>query len=278
VSSAPASTATELIDGVKVDVVRAGVGKTLLFLHSVDGVDPSAEWFAALAESFNVVAPWHPGFGHSEWPREFRSIGDLAFFYLELIRELEIEDAVLIGASFGGWLAAEIAIRSVGAFSHVVFVDPLGIKIGGREDRDIADVFSISQQEVARLVYHDPARGMRDYSTMSDAELLAIARSREAYTYYGWKPYMHNPSLRRWLRRIRVPTLVVWGQSDGFVSPEYGRAFAAEIAGARFEVIDEAGHYPHLEQPEAFTALVRSFVNDGTPVGSLAGVASDPEA
>jgi pimeloyl-ACP methyl ester carboxylesterase len=277
VSSISFSSATELIDGVKVDIVRAGAGKTLLFLHSVDGVDPQADWFVELAESFHVVAPWHPGFGHSEWPREFRSIGDLAFFYLELIRELEIEDAVLVGASFGGWLAAEIAIRSVGAFSHVVLVDPVGIKIGGREDRDITDVFSISQDEIARLLYHDPNRGARDYSTLSDPELLAIARSREAYTYYGWNPYMHNPGLRRWLRRIRVPTLVVWGESDGIVTPDYGRVFAAEIPAARFEVIDEAGHYAHVEQPHAFSSLVRSFVDDGAPVGSLAGAASDPE-
>lgn len=271
------STTTELVDGVRVDVVRAGAGKTLLFLHSVDGVNPGAPWFAELAESFEVVAPWHPGFGHSEWPREFRSIGDLAFFYLELTRELQLADAVLVGTSFGGWLAAEIAIRSSDAFSHIVLVDPLGIKVGGREDRDIADLFAISQEEITRLAYHDPSRRTRDYSTMTDDELLAIARSREAYTYFGWRPYMHNPSLRRWLRRIRVPTLVVWGASDGIVTPAYGEAFAAEIPGARFALIEEAGHYPHVEQPDAFVSVVRDFVNDGAAAAGHMRAITTPE-
>jgi pimeloyl-ACP methyl ester carboxylesterase len=250
----------EVIDGVAIDVVRGGAGKTLLFLHSVDGVNAELPWFQDLTRSFELVAPWHPGFGHSELPREFRTIGDLAFFYLEAIRELRIEDAVLVGSSFGGWLAAEIAVRSTDAFSHVVLVDPLGIKVGGREDRDIADVFAIPQDELTRLAYHAPDRRTRDYSTMSDEDRLAIARSREAYTYFGWRPYMHDPSLRRWLRRIRVPTLVLWGESDGIVSPDYGRAYAAEIPGARFELIEQAGHYPHVEQPERFAALVRDFV------------------
>lgn len=255
-----ASPVVQEIDGVRVEIQRQGSGKPLLFLHSVDGVDGTAPWFQGLAGDFDVIAPWHPGFGHSEWPSEFRSIGDLAYFYLELIRELELTDAVLVGTSFGGWLAAEIAVRSVQAFSHVVLIDPLGIKVGGREDRDIADIFSVPQAELSRLAYADPGKRTRDYSTMSERDLLGIARSREAYTYFGWKPYMHNPSLRRWLRRIRVPSLVLWGERDGIVSPDYGRAFAAEIPGARFQVIDDAGHYPHVEQPEQFVDAVRSFV------------------
>jgi pimeloyl-ACP methyl ester carboxylesterase len=249
-----------VVDGVTVELARSGSGPTLLFLHSVDGIDPSARWFELLAERFDVIAPWHPGFGHSELPSEFRTVGDLAFFYLELIRELEIRDAVLVGASFGGWLAAEIAVRSTAAFSHLVLADPLGIKVGSRKERDIADVFAMSQAEMTARAYHDASRRTRDYSTMSDRDLLGIARSREAYTYFGWSPYMHNPTLKRWLRRIRVPTLVACGASDGIVAPDYGRAFAVEIPGARFELIDEAGHYPHIEQPDRFVELVLEHV------------------
>jgi pimeloyl-ACP methyl ester carboxylesterase len=251
---------TESIDGISVEFVRAGAGKPLLFLHSVDGIDPHARWFEGLAGEFELIAPWHPGFGPSERPREFRDIGDLAFFYLEFIRALGIHDAVLLGASFGGWLAAEIAIRSEAAFSHLVLVDALGIKVGGREDRDIADVFAVSQEELTRLAYHDPGRRMRDYSSMSDDERLAIARSRESYAFFGWRPYMHNPSLHRWLRRIRIPSLVVWGAQDGIVAPEYGEAFAAALGNAQFRAIDKAGHYPHVEQPNEFVEAVVRFV------------------
>lgn len=255
---------TLTVDGVQVDLVQAGAGKTLLFLHAVEGIDPEAGWLRELAQQFRVVAPWHPGFGHSELPREFRTVGDLAFFYLELIRELGIEDAVLVGSSFGGWLAAEIAIRSVEPFSHVVLADPLGIKVGDRETRDVADMHAMSHDQLAAAAYHDAGRGARDYSALDDRELLGIARSRETATYLGWKPYMHDPSLRRWLRRIRVPALVVWGASDGVVSIDYGRAYAAEIPGARFEVIEQAGHYPYLEQPERFAAVLADFVAEGS--------------
>lgn len=247
------------VDGVSIELLEAGSGPTLLYLHSVDGIDGSLPWVRDLASSFRVLAPWHPGFGRSEWPQEFRTVGDLAFFYLELIRALEIEDALLVGSSFGGWLAAEIAIRSTSAFSGLVLMDPLGIKVGDRESRDIADMHALPQEELTRIAYHDPSNRRRDYSKMTDEERLAIARSREAYTYFGWSPYMHNPSLKRWLRRIRIPTMVVWGASDGIVDTSYGRAFAAEIPDARFELIEEAGHYPHVEQPDQFAALVRDF-------------------
>lgn len=249
-----------VVDGVSVEIVRGGAGRPLLFLHTVDGVNPDSEFLSGLADRFAVVAPWHPGFGPSELPREFRTVGDLAYFYLQLADELELHDAVLVGTSFGGWLAAEIAIRSSSAFSHTVLLDPLGIKVGGREDRDIADMFAISQDELTRLAYFDSGRRARDYSTMTDEQRLGIARSREAYTYFGWRPYMHDPSLRRWLRRITIPTLVLWGSHDGIVTPAYGQAFAAEIPGAEFGVVEQAGHYPHVEQPARVLAEIDRFV------------------
>jgi len=275
VAEQPAAFEQVEIAGVKIELARAGDGPTLLFLHSVDGVDPGSQWFRLLAQRFHVIAPWHPGFGHSELPGDrFRDVGDLALFYLELVHELEIRDAVLMGASFGGWLAAEVAVRSAAAFTHLVLADALGIKVGDRESRDVADVFAISQEELTARAYHDPGRRTRDYSTMSDRDLLGIARSREAYAYFGWKPYMHDPTLRPWLRRVRIPSLVLWGESDGIVTPDYGRAYAAAIPGARFELVEQAGHYPHVEQPERVVELVTAFAH---PDSALAGVGSTSE-
>jgi pimeloyl-ACP methyl ester carboxylesterase len=71
---------------------------------------------------------------------------------------------------------------------------------------------------------------------------------------------MHNPRLRRRLHRVTVPTLFVWGESDGVVTPDYGRNYAAGVAGAQFALISEAGHLPHVEQPEAFFAAVDPFL------------------
>ena len=195
---------------------------------------------------------------------------------MTLVEALGIHDAVLAGSSFGGWLAAEIAVRSTQHFSHLVLVDAYGIKVGGREDRDIADLYAISQEEISRLAFHDPARHVRDYSSLSDEDLVAIARSREAFTYFGWKPYMHNPGLARWLRRIHIPTLVLWGESDGIVKPDYGRAYAGHIPGAEFHLVSEAGHYPHIEQPKATIDRIVSFVSTSHTQSDQASLALAP--
>jgi pimeloyl-ACP methyl ester carboxylesterase len=89
---------------------------------------------------------------------------------------------------------------------------------------------------------------------------VRIARNRDALCLYGWHPYMYNPQLKRWLGRIRRPTLVLWGASDGVVTPSYGAHYAGLIPGARFEVIPEAGHHPEIEQPEAFADRVITFL------------------
>jgi len=70
---------------------------------------------------------------------------------------------------------------------------------------------------------------------------------------------MYNPRLKRWLGRITIPTLVLWGASDGVVKPSYGRAYASLIPGARFALIDEAGHHPEVEQPDALAKHILDF-------------------
>ena len=99
--------------------------------------------------------------------------------------------------------------------------------------------------------------------TYSEDELVTILRNRQTTALFSWRPFMHNPKLRAWLRRIDVPTLVLWGESDRIVTPEYGRAYADSIPGARFQTVPAAGHYLYLEQPEAFTAAVAAFLHEG---------------
>jgi pimeloyl-ACP methyl ester carboxylesterase len=257
------------IDGVEVDVVVAGEGKgsPILFLHGVDGIDAGADWMRLLAAEHEVIAPWHPGFGLTERPQEFRTIADLAYFLLELSEDLDLRAATLIGASFGGWLAAETLVRSSDRFARAVFVDPLGIKVGDRMERHITDMHALNWDDLSAALFHDPARAERDYAELSDDDLLRIARSREAFVIYGWKPYMNNPGLRRWLRRIRIPALVIRGESDGILTREYAEAFAAELPDGRFEAIPAAGHYPHTEQPQLFTEIIERFIAETSAVG-----------
>jgi pimeloyl-ACP methyl ester carboxylesterase len=251
------------VAGTAVELVERGQGTALLFLHPGEGLAPERPWLDLLAQRYRVIAPWHPGYGSSALIDGVGSVDDLAYLYLDLAAELELENALLVGACFGGWVAAEIMVRSTARFSHLVLVDPIGIKVRGREERDIADMHAMSQAEYLRAAWADPAKGAVDFASLPESELAAIVLGREAFALYGWKPYMHNPRLKRWLHRIDRPTLLLWGAEDGIVTPAYGEGWRAEIPGARLELIPEAGHFPHWEQPEIFVDKLAAFVADG---------------
>jgi pimeloyl-ACP methyl ester carboxylesterase len=208
-----------------------------------------------------VIAPSHPGFGRSELPSAMTTVDDLAYFYLDLMEALDLKDTVLAGISFGGWIAAEIAIKSTARVSHLVLADAVGIKLGDREHRDIVDIFATKQSEIDALAYHDPKVAAVDHAAIADDDAQIMFRNREATALYAWSPYMYDPKLAGRLHRIGVPTLVLWGASDRITSPDYGRAYGKLIAGARFELIEAAGHYPHLERPEAFAGKIADFVS-----------------
>jgi pimeloyl-ACP methyl ester carboxylesterase len=247
------------VSGVELEIRSGGEGRALLFLHGGLGFLKHEALLEALAAAHRVIAPAHPGFEASEWPQEFRSVADIAYLYLDLADELKLEDATLVGTGFGGWLALEILVRSTARFARCVLVNSLGLKFGDRETRDIADLHALAKADADRVLFHDAGHAAVDTATMSDGELTAIARNREAFTFFGWKPYMHNPSLSRWLHRIDIPVLVAWGSADRFVDTDYGRKLNAAIPAARFAQIDGAGHYPAIEKPEALTTLIRDF-------------------
>jgi pimeloyl-ACP methyl ester carboxylesterase len=250
------------IRGIELDVVRRGAGRPLLWLHGFHAVDPRAPFLDLLAGHGEVIAPSHPGFGHTPRPQDFDSVYDLVQLYLEVLDTLGPARVTLVGASFGGWLAAEIAATCGHRLDRLVLVDALGIKVGDRQTPDILDVFNTHPREVRRRTWHDPDRFAPDFDAMTDDQLVVHHREWESLCLYGWRPYMYNPRLARWLHRIAVPTLVLWGESDGIVSPAYGRAYAAAIPGARFESIAAAGHHPHLEQPEAFVHRLAAFLKE----------------
>jgi pimeloyl-ACP methyl ester carboxylesterase len=248
------------VNGLRVSMFERGSGRPLLFLHPGIGIDPSAAVLDALVARARVIVPTHPGFGGSELARSFTTVDDLAYFYLDLLDELALSDAIVVGVSFGGWIAAEMAVKSTARTSHLVLANPVGIKVGDRETRDIVDIYAITEAEFLELAYHDPAAGRRDYKAMADADVLSAARNWEATARYGWSPYMHDPKLMGRLHRIRVPTLILWGAADRILSEHYGRTYCASIPGARFERIERAGHFPHVEQPDEFAERVFAFV------------------
>ena len=248
------------VQGIELEVLRRGAGHPILLLHGFDTIDAGAPFLDRLARHGEIVAPSSPGFGNSPRPKDFDTVYDLVHLYLAALTALAGDKITVIGFSFGGWLAAEVAAASTHRIDKLILVDPLGIKISDRETPDILDIFNRSPEEVRRRSWHDPDRFAPDYNAMSDEALVVHARNREALCLYAWHPYMYNPQLPRWLGRIDVPTLVLWGESDGVVSPDYGRAYAGMIPGARFEPIARAGHRPEIEQPEAFAGQLSRFL------------------
>ena len=250
--------------GIDVEVVRRGAGPPLLLLHGFANVPPDAPFLDLLGRHAEVIAPSHPGFGKTSRPAAFDSLYDLVHFYLEWIDRLPHERIALVGLSFGGWLAAEVAVACPHRLERLVLVDAVGIKVSGPDTPDITDIFNTSPAEVHRRSWHDPDAWKLDFDAMEDDEIVVHHRNRESLCRYAWHPYMYNPSLARWLRRIAVPTLMLWGESDRIVTPSYGRAYAGLIPGARFELIERAGHHPEIEQPEAFAARVAAFLAEET--------------
>ena len=247
------------VSGVAIDLVDIGDGPPILYLHGGRGHFGFEPFIGELSKSFRVIAPTLPGFGHSDLPRAYTAIDDLAYFGLDILDEMELDEVSLVGAGFGGWVAAEMAIRSTKRLSDLTLIDAIGVKFADHLTREIIDIHALYRPEIDTVLYADPERFHLDTAAMSDEDLTAVVRNSEALVLFGWKPYMHNPRLTRWLHRVDVPALVIWGEKDGMVTTDYGRKYAEAIPGARFETIANAGHYPGLEQPSATAALVAGF-------------------
>ncbi|RDJ25560.1 alpha/beta fold hydrolase [Bosea caraganae] len=245
---------------VDFELLSAGGRPRVLVLHGLQSFNADSVFLGALAErGLAFAAPALPGFGGTPRPEQFDGVEDLVMSCLDLIDDLGPEPIALVGLSFGGWIAAEIAVRCPHRLERLVLVDALGIRVNSRETPDILHLFNEPAPVVAHATWAAPAHAP-DFAAMPDEAVVTYARNREALCRYGWRPYMHNPRLKRWLHRISVPTLVLWGDQDGIVSPDYGRAYADAIPGARFELVGNAGHHPEIEQPQLLAAAIAAFL------------------
>jgi pimeloyl-ACP methyl ester carboxylesterase len=248
---------------VDLELHETGEGPPLLFFHSGQGFVPEQPFVARLAERYRLIAPSHPGFGHSSLPDWIDSIDDIAHLYLELMDRLDLRRAKIIGCSIGGWIAADLATKAPERIEKLVLVGPEGVKTGERGKLDIPDIFALSQDEFARLRFHDPALARTDLTKLSEEQMRIMARNSETLALLVWEPYMHNPKLTHRLHRAAMPVLFMRGESDGLVSADYLARYAKLVPHARIETIAKAGHSPQVEQPESFVTKVVSFFEQG---------------
>jgi len=241
--------------GVTVD--DRGEGRPFLLLHGGGGPQTVAGFAELLAtkEPARVITPTHPGFGGTPRPDGLAGMAGLAALYRELLDRLGVDGVTVIGNSIGGWIAAELALLSSPRVRATVLVDAVGIEVEGHP---VTDIFPLSLDELARLSYHDPAAFRIDPATMTEAQRAGMAANRAALQVYGGTR-MTDPSLRGRLAAIATPTLIVWGDADRIVDPGYGRAYAAAIPGARFELLADTGHLPQLEAPGQLLRAVWDF-------------------
>ncbi len=266
--SSPSTRKETFADGLAVRLDERGSGPPMLVLHGGGGPQSVAGFTEALSLHAHVLSPIHPGFAGEPRPEWFDSIDDLALTYLDLLERLNLHEVMVIGFSIGGWIASELAVRDTTRLSSIVLVDAVGIQVEGHE---IADVFSLAPDELSALSYHNPAAFRIDPATLSPDQVAARAGNFQALGVYGREPGMRDPKLRRRLGRVTIPALVVWGESDGVVDPDYGRAYAQSLPNARFKLIPGAGHLPQVEQPERLLKLVWEFADSITATPPVAG-------
>src|SRR5438105_9988384 len=165
---------TDKIAGARVEIMRRGTGRPVLFLHPHIGMHGSERFIERLAREAQVIAPSHPGFGHSELPKGMASVDDMSYFYLDLIEQLDLRDLVVVGASFGGWVAAEIATKACDRLSRLVMIGALGVKFGARDKSDVLDIFATPRSRWEELSFRNPEVWLRDYESLPEDELTAM--------------------------------------------------------------------------------------------------------
>jgi pimeloyl-ACP methyl ester carboxylesterase len=247
----------EGVGSVEVSFSERGTGQPVIVLHGGAGPLSVVPWAELLARTkpVRVLTPTHPGFMGTPRPEALEDIPGLARVYAALIRQLGLDGVTVIGNSVGGWIAAELALHAPALIRKLVIVDAAGIEVPGHP---VADVFSLSLEEISRLSYHDPARFRIDPSKLTPEQKALFASNFATLKVYGGS--MMDATLRARLAAIATPTLVVWGEADRIVDTDYGRAYAQAIPGARFELLAGTGHVPFVETPQLLADTVGPFI------------------
>jgi pimeloyl-ACP methyl ester carboxylesterase len=242
------------VDGCRTHYRRGGKGRPLVFLHGAGGAPAVLPFMEKLATRFDVLVPDHPGYGKSDEPQWLENIHDVAYFYLDFLARLDLKNVLLVGASMGGWMAMEIAVRSTARLGGLVLVAPAGVKAPGVEP---ADIFLLSPEEGARRLFHDQSFAEKRLAAPPTPEAIDLAlKNRHTTARLAWEPRLHDPHLPKWLHRIDVPVSIIWGAQDRILPVAMSRELKRLLPKAELHVIQTCGHIPQEEKPDEFCEIV----------------------
>jgi pimeloyl-ACP methyl ester carboxylesterase len=250
------------LDGGRVHLLRGGAGEPVLFLHAAGGAGtwlPFHEMLAA--RGFEVIAPDHPGFGKSDEFPEVEAIDDLVFHYLDVLDALGLDRPHVVGASFGGWIAAELALYLPQRVASLTLLSAAGLRL---PEHPVTDLFLLPPARLPATLFHNPPppAPVPPPGTPPDLDaVIAAYREATALARFSWVPFFSDPKLDRRLRRITAPTLVVAPSDDRVIPVEHARRYAERIPNATYTEVPDCGHAMYFERPAEFTARVAAFLN-----------------
>jgi pimeloyl-ACP methyl ester carboxylesterase len=232
---------------VNLVVENRGEGRPFLLLHGGAGPASMGGFANLLAEKHQVrvLTPTHPGFARTPRPEALNSAKGLAKLYAKFLEEARLSDVTVIGNSIGGWIASELALLAPSQVSRVVLVSPVGIEVTGYP---VTDVSKLTIDQVMSLSYYNPKPFRIDPSTLTEEQRMIAGSNRAALQVYA--PRLTDPGLVGRLAEITIPVLVISGEADRIVLPEYGRVWSESIPGSKFKLLPRTGHVPQVETPE----------------------------
>jgi len=255
----PAYTEQHLdVNGIDTAVFSAGDGEPLVFFHG-GGTVTGFDSLLPLAERFRLIVPHHPGFGASADDPSVDDIHDYVRHYLDLFDLLELDEVSLAGHSMGGYLAATFGIYETGRVRRLVIAAANGLRV---PDHPTTDLFSIPDEEFLGWLAADMSV-FADHVPMPPTPEFLAERYRESTSFARlfWAR-MYDLKLEKWLHRLTMPTLVLWGDQDRIVPVEQAAVWAEKVPNAEVRILPGVGHLLFDESRDGVDAI-GEFVGAG---------------
>ncbi len=247
-----------------INYYQQGSGEPLVFLHSAVGLPAFTPELVELSKRFTVIAPLLPGFGSTGEEHLHEEVQKLVFWGWDLLDALKLDRAILVGHSFGGMLAAEMAATEPARVKKLALIAPAGLFL---PEHPPLDFFACPPDRLTRAAFHDPNSDvakafMKPPDDPAAAVEAIVARAKALATAGRFLWPTGDRGLKERLYRIKAPTLLLWGESDGIIPPIYAEAFKSMLTGAasvKIQKLAGAGHVLFAEQPEKSVKAIMDF-------------------